>query len=93
MHHSRWLAKSLNRRILADGDGDTAQLRWKAEGWRLLIAPPDAVSPADAGLTGYALMLALDQANGSCRTMVWSRSGPVDTMLIGQPASSSSERR
>ena len=33
------------------------------------------------------------QANGSCRTMVWSRSGPVETMLIGQPASSSSERR
>lgn len=36
---------------------------------------------------------ALPQANGSCRTMVWSRSGPVETMLIGQPASSSSERR
>ncbi len=33
------------------------------------------------------------QANGSCRTMVWSRSGPVETMLIGQPASSSSARR
>gem|GEM_PF-4647485 len=61
-------------------------------------------SPAFAGLLvarqGLALrrMVSgvarrLDQANGSCRTMVWSRSGPVETMLIGQPASSSSARR
>ena len=34
-----------------------------------------------------------DQANGSRSTMVWSRSGPVETMLIGQPANSSSARR
>ena len=33
------------------------------------------------------------QANGSCRTMVWSRSGPVLTMASGQPDSSSSARR
>ena len=36
---------------------------------------------------------ALPQANGSCSTIVCSRSGPVLTMLSGQPASSSSARR
>jgi hypothetical protein len=33
------------------------------------------------------------QANGSCSTMLASRSGPVDTIASGQPTSSSSERR
>lgn len=36
---------------------------------------------------------ASDHAQGSRRTMVWSRSGPVETIEIGQPASSSSARR
>lgn len=34
-----------------------------------------------------------DQANGSCRIIVWSRSAPVETMAIGQLASSSTARR
>ncbi len=34
-----------------------------------------------------------NQPHGSCRIMVWSRSGPVETMLTGQPATSSSARR
>jgi len=33
------------------------------------------------------------QANGSCNVIVWSRSGPVETMASGQPDSSSRARR
>lgn len=54
-----------------------------------------AKSPAFAGLF---LALATDAsgrayAHRSCSTMVWSRSGPVETIASGQPASSSSARR
>lgn len=48
--------------------------------------------PDKPGRFGSA-MASADQANGSCSTMVWSRSGPVETIEIGQPASSSSARR